>query len=66
MCFKVQNEVEKLFYIFGQNYGLTPLENLPISENITCMFSESRKDCFFSGQHRETLFNCVLKSKSKY
>lgn len=47
MCLKVYKEVENFFHIFGQKYGLTPLENLPISDYITCMFSESRKDCFF-------------------
>ena len=28
----------KKFHIFGQNYGLTPLENLRVSDYIRCMF----------------------------
>ena len=35
----------KRFHIFGQNHGL---EYPQLKDDITCMFFQSRKDCFLS------------------
>lgn len=34
------------FHIFGENHGLTPLENVHFSDYIPCMFLEAGKDFF--------------------
>ena len=48
----------KKFHIFGQHYGLTPLENLQFNDYIPCTLFESRKDRFLSRTSRNIISMC--------
>ena len=50
--------------MFGQNHGLTSLENLQLLTRYHACFS-SQEMIVFSREH-QTLFQCVLKFKTKH